>query len=105
MVQKSNNILWSKLAKEVWRCEKDVYICGIYIPPHNSPHFNSDIFDQLENDITNYTTKGFVLLLGDFSARTGKYVDTVSKDGTITLKMTDQKFLYIRLTEIVSTTL
>ena len=81
LVKNSNNFLWCKITKEIWGCAKDVYICGIYIPPQNSPHFSSDMFDQLENDIINYMSKGYVLLLGDFNARTGKYVDSVSKDG------------------------
>ena len=81
MIQKSNNSLWCKLSKEIWGCTKDVYVCGLYIPPQNSPHFNSDIFDQLESDIVKFMSKGNVILLGDFNARTGKYFDSVSKDG------------------------
>lgn len=39
------------------------------------------MFEQLENDIVNFRSKGYVLLSGDFNARTGKYIDSVSKDG------------------------
>ena len=81
MIQNSNNSLWCKLSKEIWGYTKDVYVCGLYIPPQNSSHFNSDIFDQLENDIIHYLSKGHVILLRDFNARTGKYIDSVSKAG------------------------
>ena len=86
MIQHSNNSLWCKLSKYVFGYTNDTYICGLYIPPHNSSHFNSDIFDQLQTDVTNYATKGFILLLGDFNARTGNYTDTVSKDGNDNIK-------------------
>ena len=39
------------------------------------------MFEQLENDIVNFRSKGYVLLSGDFNAKTGKYIDSVSKDG------------------------
>ena len=82
LIQKSNNFIWCKLSKEILGyAEKDIYICGLYIPPQNSLYFNTDIFDELENDIANYSAKGHILLLGDFNARTGKYTDLVSKEG------------------------
>ena len=65
LVKNSNNVLWCKIIKEVWGCAKDVYICGLYIPPQNSPHFSSDMFEKLENDIVNFRSKGYVLLSGD----------------------------------------
>ena len=58
-----------------------MYICGIYIPPSNSNHFNSDIFDELENDILNCTSQGSILLMGDFNSRTGKFSDSVCHNG------------------------
>ena len=73
--------MWCKLSKEVAGYEKDVYICALYIPPQNSPHFHTEIFEELENSIINYSSKGHILLLGDFNARTGKYTDLISKEG------------------------
>ena len=81
MIQSSNNFLWCKLSKEIWRYSKDVYACGVYIPPQNSPHFHSEIFEQLSLDLTYYQAKGHVILLGDFNAPTGTYPDSVSKAG------------------------
>ena len=82
LIQKSNNFIQCKLSKEILGyAEKDIYICGLYIPPQNALQFNTDIFYELENDIANYSAKGHILLLGDFNARTGKYTDLVSKEG------------------------
>ena len=37
LIQKSNNFIWCKLSKEILGyAEKDIYICGLYIPPQNS---------------------------------------------------------------------
>ena len=81
IIQNSCTILWCKLSKEVAGYEKDAYICALYIPPQNSPHFHTEIFEELENSIINYSSKGHILLLGDFNARTGKYTDLISKEG------------------------
>ena len=43
----------------------------LHIPRAISPYFNPDTFDELQNDITKFSSKGFVLLAGDFNARTG----------------------------------
>ena len=81
MIQSSNNFLWCKLSKEIWGYSKDVFACGVYIPPQNLPHFHSEIFEQLSIDLTYYQAKGHVILLGDFNARTSTYPDSVSKAG------------------------
>ena len=51
MIQNSNHSLWCKLSKDIWGYSKDVYVCGLYIPPQNSPHFHNEIFEQIENDL------------------------------------------------------
>ena len=45
------------------------------IPRQNSTYFSEDIFEELENDINYYSSRGSILLLGDLNARTGKYND------------------------------
>ena len=30
---------------------KDLYICGLYIPPNNSNYYYPELFEELENDI------------------------------------------------------
>ena len=51
IVKSSTNFLWFKINKHYTKATTDMYICGIYIPPSNSNHFNPDILDELENDI------------------------------------------------------
>ena len=75
------NFLWFKIEKSFLNSVKDIYVCGVYIPPCNSKYFDLEIFDQLERDIVHFSTIGSVILMGDFNSRTGKYSDTVSQEG------------------------
>ena len=54
------------------------YVCGIYIPQCNSKYFDLEMFDQLEQDITDFSSTGSIILMGDFNSRTG---NTVSQEG------------------------
>ena len=81
IVKTNQNFLWFKIDKKFLNLSKDFYVCGVYIPPCNSKYFESEIFDQLEQDILCFSSAGSVILLGDFNSRTGKYSDTVSQDG------------------------
>ena len=77
----SPNFLWLKINKSYAKTMKDLYICGLYIPPNNSTYFYPELFEELEKDILNFATKGSILLMGDFNARTGKYSDSVCHEG------------------------
>lgn len=79
--KKSNNFLWFKINNQYTKTAKDIFVCGIYIPPYNSNYFNPELFEELENDIENFSSHGSILLLGDFNSRTGKYSDSVCQDG------------------------
>ena len=92
LINSSKSYLWCKISKNIIEKQKDLYLCGIYIPPENSKYFDSEIFDNLQNEIAEFSNKGFVTLLGDFNARTGKELDSVSKEGGNFLK-NDQSFL------------
>jgi hypothetical protein len=59
----------------------DLFLCGVYIPPEKSAYFENEIFDELENDIIQFSSKGNIMILGDFNARTNTLVDFISKDG------------------------
>ena len=69
----SHNFMWSKLDKILMETEEHVYVCGAYIPPENSEYFSPEIFEELEEDIIEFRSKGFVMLLGDLNSQTGKY--------------------------------
>ena len=60
---------------------KDLFVCGVNIPPCNSNYFHPELFEDPENDIENYSSQGSVLLMGDLNSRTGKYPDSVSQEG------------------------
>jgi hypothetical protein len=57
-----------------------LYVCGTYIPPEKSKYFENEIFEELENDIIRFSSRGNVL--GDLNARTSKLEDFVSSDGS-----------------------
>ena len=79
--KESPNFLWFKIAKEYTKTEKDIYVCGTYIPPQNSIYFYPELFEELENDIEKFSVFGSILLMGDFNSRTGKYSDNVCQEG------------------------
>ena len=81
MEKESPNFLWFKIAKEYTKTEKDIYVCGTYIPPQNSIYFYPELFEELENDIEKFSTFGSIFLMGDFNSRTGKYSDNVCQEG------------------------
>ena len=65
------NFLWFKISKQHVRTSKDIYVCGIYIPPYSSNYFHPEMFEDLENDIETFSSQGSILLMGDFNSRTG----------------------------------
>jgi len=81
IVKKTCNFLWFKIDKNYAKTVKDIYTCGLYIPLCNSPYFNVELFEKLENDIEIFSSQGSILLMGDLNARTGKYSDSVCKEG------------------------
>ena len=81
ITKKSKNFLWCKISKEILNNENDLFLCGVYIPPEKSAYFEKEIFDELEEDIAFYSSKGNVMILGDFNARTDTCNDFISKDG------------------------
>ena len=83
VVNKSHFSLWCMISKELLNSENHLYLCGvyIYIPPEQSNYYDIEIFDNLENEAIMFPTKGNVMLIGDFNARTSKLEDFVSTEG------------------------
>ena len=81
IAKKTKNFLWCKISKEILNFATDIYICGTYIPPEKSKYFDQEIFEELENDIIQFSSKANVIILGDFNARTAKLTDSVSNEG------------------------
>ena len=40
LVKQHSNYMWIKITKEVLSLDKDLFICGVYIPPANSKYFS-----------------------------------------------------------------
>ena len=81
IVKETCNFLWFKIDKDYAKTVKDIYTCGLYIPPCNRPYFNVELFEELENDIDIFSSQGSILLIGEVNTTTGKYSDSVCKEG------------------------
>lgn len=86
-IKTSKNFIWLKLSKHAFNFDFDIFLCLAYIPPRVKsvcPE-NDDIFDRLKSCIQDYSTKGKLILMGDFNARTGRLNDFVELDETTRL--------------------
>ena len=53
--------LWFKVSKQYVKTSKDIYVCGVYIPPNGSKYFLPEMFEDLENDIETFYSQGSIL--------------------------------------------
>jgi endonuclease/exonuclease/phosphatase family metal-dependent hydrolase len=60
---------------------QDVYLCAVYIPHIASPHYDND-FISLEGEVSIFSSKGKIVLIGDFNSRTGQNPDFIEKDSS-----------------------
>lgn len=72
--------IWLKLNKHFFSIPNDKYICGSYIPPRSSPYTIPKIFDKLDEEITELSGLGKILIIGDMNARVGNQLDYVPAD-------------------------
>ena len=81
----SEDRLWIKLCANYFSFEKDLYLCLVYISPETSTHQSSgnNIWNLLEEEISNFSIRGHILLTRDFNARTGLLPDYVSHDSDL----------------------
>ncbi len=68
-VQQGKNHIWFKLDKSFGILDKDLFICGLYIPPSDSPYYDDEVFDTSQEEMNPYQTLGKILLCGDLNAR------------------------------------
>lgn len=81
-IKTTKNFIWLKLSKHAFNFSFDIYLCLLYIPPRIKsvcPE-NDETFDKLKQCIQEYSTKGKLVLMGDFNARTGSLNDFVELD-------------------------
>jgi len=57
---------------------KPLFLCITYVPPQNSPYADKTLYDRIAQEIVEVeSTPGFVILAGDFNARTYEEADSV----------------------------
>ena len=83
--QSNSDIVWMMIHKgNNYVAIPDTYIGCVYIPPESSSYgkdHTKTIWDQLEKDTEHFSTRGNVILCGDFNARTGNLEDFIKMDG------------------------
>jgi exonuclease III len=72
----SSYMVWVKFNKQIFNLDNDLYMCAVYIPPLSSLNTNqtsviNEIWEELEQAISNYSKKGYIMILGDLNSRTG----------------------------------
>lgn len=78
----SEDRLWIKLNAEFFGLDKDMYLCLAYVSPETSCHLASrdNLWNLLEDEIANYSSLGYIVLTGDFNARTSSLLDYIAND-------------------------
>ena len=76
----TSDYIWVKIDKNILQLDKDILLCACYIPPSHSSYFNPDTLPNLENEINLFKKDYFVVLVGDFNARTGVQHDFINYD-------------------------
>ena len=78
----NSEYMWLKLNKTFFGIPQDIYLCSVYISPQGSSfsHQRDDIFSLIENDLTQFSTLGECMVLGDFNARTSVDADFIVND-------------------------
>ena len=95
-----DNMVWLKIDRSVFSCEKHVVVCGDYVCPSDSPYYRQahvavtssiySIEQCLLNFIQQFDQSCCYLLCGDFNARTGNLnaLSHGSNDHRITIVQT-----------------
>ena len=70
ILKKETNYLWLQVF--------NYHICATYFLPYSSRFFDESLFEDLDNDIANFSQSNTqVLILGDFNARTSNLDDII----------------------------
>ena len=77
----SDYVLWLSISKEAYQTDEDFFIGAIYIPPNDSRFYNPNEIEQFNVEVTNMCVSNkYVLLMGDFNARTQNKQDFLEED-------------------------
>ena len=71
-----NFVLWLSLSAEYCKTEEDIIFGIVYVPPENTRYSSQEAFDQIENELINFSSNHkYICLCGDFNGRTGEDLD------------------------------
>lgn len=77
-------VQWFKFSNVSFNVEEDVVFGADYLPPENTKYLSQNIFDMFYSEIEHFNnTNKYVLLMGDFNARTGLMCDLTDIDEQI----------------------
>ncbi len=71
-----NASIWLEVKSVI--SQHNLYLCTLYIPPHDSPYYKEQSFLKLQTDILHFQSRGHILIRGDLNARTGREIDYVN---------------------------
>ena len=81
-----DTIIRMRIDKTFFSLESDLYLCGLYLWPDESPItsvFDDDVFDILSSDVYFFDQYGSVLLAGDWNCRVGHKGDFIQFDSFV----------------------
>lgn len=77
-------VQWFKLSKRLFSTNDDVILGSVYIPPDNTRFFKQNILDLFYSGVSEFNNNhDYVILLGDFNARTANLSDTNEIDSAL----------------------
>jgi hypothetical protein len=80
IIKETDYGVWIKLDKYHFKIKQNMYICGLYLPPANSPYAIELPYEAIERDILDLYNDGDVLLMGDTNSRTADLKDYIAYD-------------------------
>ena len=73
-----------KISKVLTGFSRDTFCCCAYIPPRGSPYYINnpelDLFDTLNDDISDFSKNGHIMVTGDLNAGIGLKPETLTMD-------------------------
>ena len=91
VLRRSQNVVLITIDKTILRLNKDILLCAVYVPPERSPMYSRDS-DGIENleqiilDAYAQLNDFYLIIAGDFNARTGELPDYIVQDSDVFLQ-------------------
>ena len=76
----NEDVIWTKVKKEITGTTKDIFIATCYLSPAQEKMNTNTKISKLKEEILFFATKGHVIINGDLNAWTGDASDTIQPD-------------------------